>query len=99
MKFEWDERKRRRVIEERGVDLLRAAQIFRNPVLTVRDTRRDYGEDRFVSIGSVDERCFVVVHAERDGCIRLITAWKGGRSEHEQYRRYLAERGCPHGNA
>ena len=90
MDFEWDEQKRTRVIEEREVDLRLAARIFRYPVLTVRDTRQDYGEDRFISIGMVNDGCFVVVHTERQGRIRLITAWKGGREEHEQYQAYLA---------
>ena len=99
MDFEWDEGKRRRVIEERGVDLRLAARIFRNPVLTIRDTRQDYGEDRFISIGAFDGRCFVVVHAQRRGRTRLITAWRAGRRDHERYRRYLADCGCPDGDA
>ncbi len=99
MNFEWDERKRQRVFEERGVDLRLAARIFRNPVLTIRDTRQDYGEDRFVSVGVVDARCFVVVHVRRDDRTRIITAWKGSRKDYERYRQYLADRGYPDGDA
>lgn len=34
MEFEWDERKRRQAMEKHGVDILYAAQIFENYVLT-----------------------------------------------------------------
>jgi uncharacterized DUF497 family protein len=44
MDFEWDEGKRREVLEKRGVDILYAALIFENVVLTWLDDRRDYGE-------------------------------------------------------
>ena len=63
----WDETKRQSVIEERGVDILYAALIFEGPVLTKPDNRRDYGEQRKISIGMVGDECFVVVHTEVDG--------------------------------
>jgi uncharacterized DUF497 family protein len=92
LEFEWDERKRQRVIEERSVDLLYAAQIFDGPVLTRIDDREDYGEIRLISLGMVDEECFIVVHTERNDVVRLITAWKGGRNERSQFEASLAGR-------
>ena len=85
MEFEWDEGKRRRVIEERGVDMVYAALIFEGPVLTRIDDRADYGEVRRISLGMVVNECFVVVHTDRAGVTRLITAWKGGRDEQAAY--------------
>jgi len=84
--FEWDEAKRLKVIEERGVDILYAALIFEDRVLTKVDDRADYGEERLISLGMVDGEAFVVVHTERKGATRLITAWKGGQLEREQYQ-------------
>ena len=52
------------------------------------DDRRDYGEER-VSIGMVDDECFVVVHTQRGDIRRLITAWKGGRHERASYSAYI----------
>ena len=75
MQFEWDEGKRRWLLEERSIDLVRAARIFRGPVITERDTRTDYGEDRDISIGKVEEEYFVVVHTTRQDVVRLVTAW------------------------
>jgi hypothetical protein len=49
--FEWDENKRRAVIEKHDVDFRRAASIFDGPIVTYADDRRDYGEKRFISTG------------------------------------------------
>ncbi|MBB3238077.1 BrnT family toxin [Phyllobacterium endophyticum] len=86
MEFEWDEDKRRQVKQKHGVDLLYAALIFRGPVLTKRDDRADYGEERFISLGMVEDDCFIVVHASRNEVTRLITAWKGGQLDEDQYQ-------------
>lgn len=92
MQFEWDETKRLEVIEKRGVDIIEAALIFENRVLTRVDDRADYGEVRYISLGMVDGEAFVVVHTERNGATRLITAWKGGQLEREQYQASIAGR-------
>src|SRR5215218_10262131 len=76
LKFEWHERKRQETIKERGVDVLYAALIFEKEVLTRIDDREDYGEVRLISLGMVDDECFVVVHTKRGSRTRLITAWK-----------------------
>ena len=86
MEFEWDEAKRQQVLRSRGIDLLFAALIFEGPTLTKPDTREDYGEPRYISLGLIDEEPYVVIHTERQGRIRLISAWKGGRKDHERYK-------------
>ena len=58
----------------RSVDIVRASLIFDGPTVERRDDRRDYGEDRFISIGMVGDDCYVVVWTPRGGTIRLITA-------------------------
>ena len=92
MRFEWDEKKRHQVYEKHGVDLLYATLIFDGVVLTRVDSREDYGEVRKISMGIVEDECFIVVHTERGGAIRQITAWKGGRDEYDQYEDGVARR-------
>ena len=92
MLFEWDENKRKEVIRKHRIDILYAAQIFEGDVLTRIDDRADYGEIRLISLGLVENECFVVVHTERNGAVRLITAWKGGRDERSQYEAGIARR-------
>lgn len=94
LQFEWDEDKRLEVMAKHGVDLLVAALIFEERVLTKVDNRTDYGETRFISLGMVDGDAYVVVHTERAGITRLITAWKGGRHERQYYEAGIA-RGRP----
>ena len=92
MEFEWDERKRQQVIAARGVDILYAAASFESEVLTRVDDRSDYKEERLISLGMVDDECFVVVHTRRGELTRLITAWKGGRDERKAYEAGIARR-------
>lgn len=86
MDFEWDENKRRSNIEKHRVDLLDAVLIFEDLVVTGPDNRADYGEPRFKSIGMVDGICYVLIHSERDGRTRLISAWRGGRRDRRKYQ-------------
>lgn len=92
MEFEWDETKRKQVIEKHRVDFVYAALIFEGFVITAVDDRHDYGEVRYISSGMVDDELFVVVHTPREDVTRLITAWKGGRDERSHYEKSIAER-------
>jgi len=86
MTFEWNEQKREQIYEKHGVDLLEAALIFEGPTLTRVDDRRDYGEVRYISLGLVDGVPYVVVHTDRNGNTRLISAWRAGRKDYETYK-------------
>lgn len=97
MELEWDDDKRQQVLDRRGTDLLFAAGIFEGPVLTRLDPRDYGGEQRLISIGTVEGDHFVVVHTERGGRTRLITAWRAGRDERRQYQASIA--GGDHGDA
>lgn len=90
MNFEWNEEKRRDNITKHGVDFLYAALIFEGFTLTRIDDRRDYGETRFASLGLVDGVPFTVIHTNRNGAIRLISAWKGGRKDYDRYQDSLS---------
>ncbi|WP_442873040.1 BrnT family toxin [Aurantimonas sp. A3-2-R12] len=85
MEFEWNEEKRGQVLRERGVDMVRAARIFEGFCAQKEDRREEYGEKRFVAIGLVEDECFVLVWTPRGNKRRLITAWKGGRDERQDY--------------
>ena len=81
MAFEWDEAKNRANTSKHGVDFETARRIFDGPVLTRRDRRRDYGEERRVSIGRVDAAVIVVAHTARGASVRLISARPASRAE------------------
>ena len=84
MEFEWDEAKNRTNIRKHGSGFDTAKRIFEERVTTSPDRRRDYGEDRHISIGRVKPGVLIVVaHTERHGRIRLISARPASRKEKE----------------
>ena len=86
MEFEWDEAKNNANIEKHRVSFETALRIFEGPVLTWFDDREDYGEDRFISIGAVDDIVVLVVaHTDREGVTRLISARPASRRERQKY--------------
>jgi uncharacterized DUF497 family protein len=89
MSVEWDERKRRRNLEDHGVDFRDAALIFLEPVLEAVDDRNDYGETRIRALGHVDDDYFLVVYTWRGKSRRIISAWKVGDDAERRYRAIL----------
>jgi uncharacterized DUF497 family protein len=84
--FEWDDEKNRLNIEKHGVSFDTACRIFDGFIFTVRDRRFDYGEVRDISIGKVGElTVLTVVHTDRNGVTRLISARAASRSERKRY--------------
>ncbi|RMB08195.1 BrnT family toxin [Eilatimonas milleporae] len=84
--FEWDEKKNRANVEKHGVGFKTASRIFEGPVLSAIDDRTDYGEVREISIGAIDGIVvLVVVHTDRDGKTRIISARRANRAERQRY--------------
>ncbi|WP_199626380.1 BrnT family toxin [Rhizobium sp. OAE497] len=84
--FEWDDEKNRLNIEKHGVSFDTACRIFDGFIFTVRDRRFDHGEVRDISIGKVGElTVLTVVHTDRNGVTRLISARAASRSERKRY--------------
>jgi len=56
------------------------------PVLSLRDERLDYGEERWASLGWIRTLVGVVVHTERRGhAVRIISARKATKREAKYY--------------
>ena len=72
--IEWHEAKRRRNLQEHGVDGADAALIFDADVIEAVDDRADYGEIRYRALGCVDTDCFMVVYTWRGSSRRIISA-------------------------
>ena len=89
MAFEWDSAKNQTNIGKHGVSFEAAKRIFDGTVVTWSDTREDYGENRYISIGKVANAFLVVVHTDRGGNIRLISARPASRKEKEACREQI----------
>jgi len=86
MEFEWDEKKA--VLNERKHDVPFpfATRVFLDENrLEWADTRQQYGEPRWISIGLIDDIEIVVAYTVRGDTIRLISARKAERHEREDY--------------
>jgi len=89
MGFQWDAAKSVSNQAKHGISFLQAAQIFRGPILKAQDTRRDYGERRYIALGVFDGIVLRVAFTERDGDIRIISAWRAGKNDREKYQSSL----------
>ncbi|MBN2975471.1 BrnT family toxin [Pseudomonas lactucae] len=86
MQFEWDESKNAANISKHGIDFNDVPDIFRHPMLALRDDRADYGEERWIGIGWIKLLIGVVVYTERRGdVIRIISARKANKKEAKYY--------------
>ena len=85
MRIEFDEAKRARTIEVRGLDMARAAEVFAGPSLTVEDHRQDYGEIRHITIGFLVKAMVVLVWTPRNDAFRIISMRKANERERRIY--------------
>jgi len=84
--FEWDEEKRKANLRKHGIDFRDVEDMFRHPMLTVRDERVEYGEERWVSVGWIKSVTGVVIYTEQIGdVIRVISARKATSQEVRRY--------------
>jgi uncharacterized DUF497 family protein len=83
--FTWDEAKRQRNIEERGIDFALVEAFDFISALTLPDRRFDYGEHRQISIGFIGRRLHVLVFTQRGADIRVISLRKANEREVKLY--------------
>jgi uncharacterized DUF497 family protein len=62
---EWDTRKEAQNVAEHGIDFTTASWIWHGFVSERPDSRRDYGEERFVAFGLAENRILAVVYTWR----------------------------------
>jgi hypothetical protein len=86
LKFEWNESKAKDNYAKHGVSFDVAKRAFKDPfAVEYLDDRQDYGEERFVLIGTVDTNVLFVTYSERKDVIRIISARRATKHEQEAY--------------
>ena len=86
LKFGWDKSKARCNYVKHGVSFDLAKGVFKDPfAVEFLDDRQDYGEQRFVIIGMVDDHLLYVACTERNEVIRIISARRATSYEEEAY--------------
>lgn len=89
MQIEYDPAKRDRTLAERGLDFERAVEIFAGHHFTAPDEREDYGEDRYITVGLLDERMVVMIWTPRGEARRIISLRKASDREQARYAQTL----------
>nr|WP_304578273.1 BrnT family toxin [uncultured Acetatifactor sp.] len=85
LKFEWDEEKNQINIERHGIDFETAVLVFNDVQrIEIYDIEHSMNEDRYNTIGMVDDVLFVV-YTERKENIRLISARVATKTERSIY--------------
>jgi len=92
MDFEWNEAKNRANIRKHGLDFAWAEEMFRGPLLVRPDTREDYGEERWIGIGTIESRITFVVFAEPiPNTIRIISLRRADHEERKEYEKAIQD--------
>lgn len=85
MQFEWDETKRQKTLEERGLDFRDARHLFDGRLVYSYPSPRG-DEDRIVSVGPLEGRCIAVVWMQRLGARRIISMRRAIDGEERKHR-------------
>ena len=85
MEFVWDERKRKSNIKKHGFDFIDAEQVFNGATFTIVDDRLNYHEDRFITLGMLEDVVVVIAHTEEEDIIRIISIRKATKNEQKIY--------------
>ena len=85
MRIEFDPDKRALTLANRGLDMAEVEAVFDTPTLTVDDDRVDYGEPRYITVGTLRGRMVVIVWTPRGDARRIISMRKANEREQSLY--------------
>ena len=85
MRFTWHEPKRQWTLQSRSLDFADAERVFAGATFTFEDDREDYGEQRWVTLGLLQNAVVVIVHTETEDAIRIISMRKANENEQLLY--------------
>ena len=81
MRITFDPHKRHLTLMRRGLDMADAEEVFESEILSLADDRKDYGEERFISVGYLNGRMVVMVWTPRGENRRIISLRKANARE------------------
>ena len=90
MAITFDPAKRNWTLRERGLDFAQTGEVFAGPTVAFQDTRADYGEVRWVTVGFLRGRMVFVVWTPRGDVRHIISLRKCNDREQARYGPALA---------
>jgi uncharacterized DUF497 family protein len=79
--YTWDEAKRHSNLRKHGLDFADAHAAFNGKSVTYEDTRYQYDEQRFNTLGMLRGEVVIVSYTEQDDEIRIITFRRANKHE------------------
>ena len=89
MRVSYDPEKRAKTLAERGLDFEDAVQVFAGSTVEVLDDRNDYGEERYQTVGLLNDRLVMIVWTPRDEARHIISMRKCNEREKAKFGRQL----------
>lgn len=89
MVIEYDEVKRLKTLKERELDFADSPVIFNGPELTILDDRQNYGEDRYITYGYMQDNLVVLVWTMRLHNRRIISLRKANDRENRKFKKAM----------
>ena len=85
MRFSWNEAKRQSNHQKHNLDFADAKIVFDGPIFTYEDERFDYGENRFITFGLLQDVVVIIAHTERNEVVRIISMRRANKHEQTLY--------------
>ena len=85
IEFEWDSEKCLININKHGIDFFDVLATFDGDILTIEDDRYEYGEQRFLTYGLLQDVVVAIVHTYPEDAIRIISARRASKNEQRAY--------------
>ena len=82
--FEWDDDKSSANLGKHGIDFDDASEVFYGPIILRQSDRNN--EERWIAVGSLEDRLITVVFTRRADVIRIISARRARKNEEREYR-------------
>ncbi len=90
MRYSFDPAKQASNLRKHGLDLADARGVIESgETVTFEDRRFAYGEERFVTLGPLEDVLVTIVTAETEDHIRIISMRKADKHEQSIYRENL----------
>lgn len=93
MEISYDPEKRARVLAERELDFEDAVQVFAGTTVELLDDRKDYGEERYQTLGWLKDRLVMIVWTPRDEARHIISMRKANDREKKKFKARVARSG------
>jgi uncharacterized DUF497 family protein len=85
VRITFDEAKNERNVATRGISFDSAAAFEWDSALIIEDTRADYGERRFQSLGFIGDKLHMLVFTPRAGNVHMISLRRANKREITRY--------------